>query len=159
MGTNTRARSNEIAAVARALLDAANPPLNQREPFEALMPLLIEQTGCHPNTARRHIARAMRLKRGEASAAWGGARAGAGNPALKKKEDTMLNDAAKKLVARAARVAAGKGNRDRIALGANTDEIAVEEWETAQTHNPNFREWPSAKAYFDTIFYNEIEPG
>lgn len=69
----------------------------------------------------------------------------------------MLNDAAKKLIARAARVAAGKGNRDRVALGANIDEIAADEWQVAQTHNPDFREWQSAKSYFDTIFYNEIE--
>lgn len=70
--------------------------------------------------------------------------------------DTMLNDAAKKLVARAARVAA-KENRDRVALGANTDELAIEAWRTAQVHNPDFREWSSAQNYFDTIFYNEIE--
>lgn len=69
----------------------------------------------------------------------------------------MLNDAAKKQVARAARVAAGKGNRDRIALGANTDEICAEEWQTAQTHNPDFRDWPSAKGYFESVFYNEID--
>lgn len=85
MAHNTRARSNEIAAAAHAILDAANPPLNERTPFEELIPLLIEQTKCHPRTALRHLARAMRLKRGEASAAWGGARPGAGNPALKKK--------------------------------------------------------------------------
>ena len=69
----------------------------------------------------------------------------------------MLNDAAKKLVARAARAAADKGNRDRIALGANTDEICAEEWRIAQTHNPDFRAWSSAQAYFETVFYNEIE--
>lgn len=69
----------------------------------------------------------------------------------------MLNDAAKKLVARAARVAAGKGNRDRVALGANIDEICTEEWRIAQNHNPDFRNWPSAQRYFETVFYNEIE--
>lgn len=84
MSGATRARHNEIAAAARALLDAANPALDERVPFETLVPLLIEQTGCHKNTARRALARAMRLARGEASAAWGGARPGAGNPALKK---------------------------------------------------------------------------
>lgn len=72
-------------------------------------------------------------------------------------DTVMLNEAAKKLVARAARVAAGKGNRDRVALGANTDEIAAEEWRIAQAHTPDFRDWPSAKGYFETIFYNEIE--
>lgn len=68
----------------------------------------------------------------------------------------MLNDAAKKQVARAARVAAQE-NRDRVQLGANTDELAAEAWRLAQTHNPDFREWSSAKSYFETIFYNEVE--
>lgn len=68
----------------------------------------------------------------------------------------MLNDAAKKLVARAARVAANE-NRSRAEMGANTDELAAEAWRTAQAHNPDFREWPSAKSYFDKIFYNKIE--
>lgn len=68
----------------------------------------------------------------------------------------MLNDAAKKLVARAARVAA-KDNRDRAALGADTDEICAKEWTIAQNQNPDFRTWPSAQRYFETIFYNEIE--
>jgi len=68
----------------------------------------------------------------------------------------MLNDEAKKLVARAARVGA-RGARQRIELGANSDELAVEAWKQAQVHNPDFRNWPSAKSYFETVFYNEIE--
>lgn len=68
----------------------------------------------------------------------------------------MLNDAAKKLVARAARVAA-KDNRDRAALGADTDEICAKEWKIAQNQNPDFGTWPSAQSYFETIFYSEIE--
>jgi hypothetical protein len=68
---------------------------------------------------------------------------------------TMLNDAGKKQVARAARVAA-KEHRSRAALGANTDTLAMEAWQTAQVHNPDFRNWPSAQNYFETIFYSEI---
>jgi hypothetical protein len=68
----------------------------------------------------------------------------------------MLNDAAKKLVARAARVAA-KENRDRVQLGANIDQLASEAWQVATAQNTDFRQWPSAQRYFDTIFYNEIE--
>lgn len=68
----------------------------------------------------------------------------------------MLNDAAKKQVARAARVAAKEG-KDRIALGANIDQIAAEAWRQAQVHNPDFRQWQSAKSYFETVFYNEVE--
>lgn len=69
----------------------------------------------------------------------------------------MLNDAAKKLVKRAARAAASTGNRDRIALGANIDEICAEEWRIAQIHNPDFCGWPSAQRYFEAIFLGEID--
>ena len=68
----------------------------------------------------------------------------------------MLNDAAKKLVARAARAAA-KENKDRVALGANVDQLAGEAWRAACAQNPDFVRWTSAQNYFDTIFYNEIE--
>lgn len=70
----------------------------------------------------------------------------------------MLNDAAKKIVSRAARTAA-RENRGRAALGANTDDLAIEAWRLALGHNPDFREWPSAKSYFEAIFYDEIEDG
>lgn len=66
----------------------------------------------------------------------------------------MLNDAAKKQIARAARVAA-KESQDRAARGANIDQLAAEAWQTAQVHSPDFRQWQSAKNYFETIFYNE----
>lgn len=68
----------------------------------------------------------------------------------------MLNDAAKKQVARAARVAA-KENQDRAARGANVDQLAAEAWGTTLLQNPDMRDWPSAVGYFETIFYNEIE--
>jgi hypothetical protein len=68
----------------------------------------------------------------------------------------MLNDAAKMLVAREARVDI-KGYRERVRLGANVDELAQEAWKQALVNHPEFREWTSAQAYFETIFYNEID--
>lgn len=68
----------------------------------------------------------------------------------------MLNDEARKLVARAARAAAHE-NRDRVERGANIDDLAIEAWRAVKHHNPDFSTWPSAKAYFDRIFYNEID--
>jgi len=68
----------------------------------------------------------------------------------------MLNDAARKLVARAARVAA-RENRCRAHMGAHTDELATEAWRTAQAQNPDFQNWPSARSYFETVFFGEIE--
>jgi hypothetical protein len=68
----------------------------------------------------------------------------------------MLNDAAKKVVARAARVAAHEA-RDRVARGANADQLVVEAWEFAQAQQPEMREWSSAKAYFEAVFLREID--
>lgn len=75
---------------------------------------------------------------------------------VQKEIKAMLNDAAKKLVARAARVAA-KENRSRAELGANVDQLASEAWRTVQAQNVDFSQWSSAKSYFETVFHNEIE--
>lgn len=68
----------------------------------------------------------------------------------------MLNDAAKKLVARAARVEA-KERHGQIAFGANIDQLTEDAWMVAQQLNPDFRTWLSAKSYFETVFQSEIE--
>jgi len=78
---NTRARSAEIQAAARALIEEYQVPLDTNAPFATLAPRLVARTGCHPDTAKRHLAKAARLMRGEAAAAWGGSRPGAGRPA------------------------------------------------------------------------------
>ncbi len=77
---NTRARSDEIQAAARALLLADAWQLDEQAITPDRVARLIEQTQCHADTAKRHIAKAARLMRGEAAAAWGGARPGAGRP-------------------------------------------------------------------------------
>lgn len=80
MSTNTKVRSQEIQAVARALLLEHNVPLNERAP-RTLLPLLMERTGCKIDTAKRHMAKAQRIARGEYThAKWGGPRPGAGRP-------------------------------------------------------------------------------
>jgi hypothetical protein len=67
----------------------------------------------------------------------------------------MLNDVAKKLVARVARSDI-KGYRDRIALGASADDLAVEAWDLAKRHNPDFATWRGAKEYFEAVFLREL---
>lgn len=68
----------------------------------------------------------------------------------------MLNDAARKLVARAARVDI-KGKREMVQLGANPDRLAEEAWRDAVRFNPDFRDWPGAESYFMKVFMDEIE--
>ncbi len=64
---NTKARSDEIQAIAQSLVDQ---PLHDCLPLAASKPLrtvwqhqLIERTGCAPFTARSHIAKALRRLR------------------------------------------------------------------------------------------------
>lgn len=77
---NTRERSDAIQTTARALLEARAIDITKQVDIAALVPALVEQTDCHPDTAKRHIAKAVRRARGEAAANWGGARPGAGRP-------------------------------------------------------------------------------
>lgn len=67
----------------------------------------------------------------------------------------MLNETAKKLVARVARVA-GREMADRYGRGANQDVLSAEAWQTAKAQNPDFRNWPSAQAYFEHVFSSEL---
>lgn len=76
---NTKARSEEIQAAARALLVARGVDITQQV-ARPLVKALAEQTGCHIDTAKRHVAAAIRRARGEQARAWGGARPGAGRP-------------------------------------------------------------------------------
>lgn len=67
----------------------------------------------------------------------------------------MLNDAAKKLVARSAQEAVREG-RERVRLGASIDQVVAEAWDTALIAQPDFRDWPSAKAYFETVAIRKL---
>lgn len=79
--SNTKARSQEIQAAARALLLEYNVSINETASSRKFAPLLMERTGCGIDTAKRHIAKAQRIARGEYThAKWGGPRPGAGRP-------------------------------------------------------------------------------
>lgn len=79
--TNTKARSLEIYAAAVDLVG----PIDASEAVE-IRPLahkLAKQVNCHYDTAKRHIVKAIRRKRGELVKLhqdWGGSRKGAGYP-------------------------------------------------------------------------------
>lgn len=66
----------------------------------------------------------------------------------------MLNEPAKKLVARAARVAA----REDGAPHQSVDDRRIRAaWQQACTLNPEFRAWPSAERYFETVYLGEFD--
>lgn len=77
---NTRIRSAFFQQAARALLEEKHFDGHDSLDFAALVPRLVAQTGCHPDTAKRHLAKAARILRGESAPAWGGPRPGAGRP-------------------------------------------------------------------------------
>lgn len=79
---NTRARSQAIQDAARALLVERQINITQRVDIRALAKDFSAAFGCHYDTAKRHLAQAVRLARGEAPRAtdWGGQREGAGRP-------------------------------------------------------------------------------
>jgi hypothetical protein len=83
---NTKERSDAIQAAARALLVEREIDIKQQVLFRPLAQELVKRADCHYDTAKRHIAKAVRRARGEMAAQWGGAREGAGRP----KEDGEL---------------------------------------------------------------------
>ena len=74
-------RTDALQAHARQMLTERNFDVNQPADLRTLAPLMVEQTGCHRETARRHLAKAARRLRGEYVAQRGGKRDGAGRPA------------------------------------------------------------------------------
>jgi hypothetical protein len=96
---NTKARHAEIYAAAVAVLATAGgveaiDSLDQVERLPRLRSLyrqVVEATGCHPDTAKRNVAKAMRRARYQIVRErddWGGAREGAGRPRIM--EDKMI---------------------------------------------------------------------
>jgi hypothetical protein len=67
----------------------------------------------------------------------------------------MLNEPAKKLVARAARVAAKEHGAPHESV---TDLKIAHAWRDACSLHPEFREWPSAEAYFEEVYFGEFGP-
>ena len=80
--TNTKARNAELAAAARAIAERHHEHIYQGGRLLPLAKEMMAETGCSVDTAKRHIAKQLRLMRGELlkTDARGGAREGAGFP-------------------------------------------------------------------------------
>jgi hypothetical protein len=76
MTNNTKARHNEILTTAKEVL--AENEIDITQPLgKNLLPLakiVAQQTSCHIDTAKRNIAKATRIARGEVVKQWGGNR-------------------------------------------------------------------------------------
>jgi hypothetical protein len=86
---NTKLRHQQILAAAATAIQTAGgvkaiDGLPQTERLAALRDLyrqVVSATGCHPDTAKRNVAKALRRTRyGAMRARWGGQRLGAGRP-------------------------------------------------------------------------------
>lgn len=76
---NSKERSGELAAFARRLI--APVDVTDRVDIGKYARQMVDATGCGIDAAKRHVAKAVRLKRGDHLASgWGGARDGAGRP-------------------------------------------------------------------------------
>lgn len=71
----TRTRYNELTFAAREVVAASGVDISQPVNVLPLAKQVVERTGCGIDAAKRHVARAIRLARGEAVASrWGGSR-------------------------------------------------------------------------------------
>jgi len=87
MSNNTKQRTQELATVARYIIERDEP--QQVMEGGRLLPMaktMIAATGCNVDTAKRHLARQLRIMRGELVKAHGGKREGAGYPAGVKRD-------------------------------------------------------------------------
>lgn len=80
MPNNTKARSQEILTAAHSILDEQNVDITEGVELRPLAKILESRVSCHYDTAKKAIAKAVRQKRGQLVAEWGGARPGAGRP-------------------------------------------------------------------------------
>lgn len=80
MPNNTKARSQEILTAAHSILDELNIDIAEAVKIRPLAKILEVKVSCHYDTAKKAIAKAVRQKRGQLVAEWGGAREGAGYP-------------------------------------------------------------------------------
>lgn len=78
MSNNTKQRSNELSAIARHLLVERQVDTAQAIPVYDLASAMRTMTGCHLDTAKRHVVKAARVLRGEYVATAGGKRSGSG---------------------------------------------------------------------------------
>jgi hypothetical protein len=73
---NTKARHNEILATAKEVLAESEIDITQSlgKNLLPLAKMVAQQTSCHIDTAKRNIAKAVRIARGEVVKQWGGKR-------------------------------------------------------------------------------------
>lgn len=79
-------RTTYLQTFAKQMLIDTNFDVWQPVDWRKLAPIMAEQAQCHPETARRHLAKAARRLRGEYVAQRGGQRDGAGFPAGLKRQ-------------------------------------------------------------------------
>jgi len=89
VAVNTKARSQEIYAAAASALEAVGgvvkvdqaPEMERYLVLRQMADIVVSQTGCTLESARRNVAKAMRKARyGVMQERWGGTRPGAGRP-------------------------------------------------------------------------------
>jgi len=78
-----KARTERLQAAALNLLRYSDWTPEQAVDLRTLAPAMAEASGCHIETARRHLAKAERIMRGQHVAKRGGKREGAGRPPTK----------------------------------------------------------------------------
>lgn len=86
MANNTKAHNTELAQVAAEILITSGADITEAVSIVEMTAAMVSQTGCHPDTARRHLARAVRRARFTSLPDdvkfvinnWGGTRDGAG---------------------------------------------------------------------------------
>lgn len=86
--TNTKKRNQQLAVAARAIAERHPEHIYQGGRLLPLAKQMMAETGCSVDTAKRHIAKQLRLMRGELikTDSRGGAREGAGFPEGVKRE-------------------------------------------------------------------------
>ena len=76
--TNTKERSSQLASIARRIAEAHPDHITHGGRLLPLAKEMMTETGCGVDAAKRHIAKQLRLIRGEIVAGkWGGRREGA----------------------------------------------------------------------------------
>lgn len=77
---NTKERSSQLASIARSIAEQHPEHVMQGGKLLPLAKEMMALAGCDVSTAKRHIAKQLRLMRGELMTQWGGKRDGAGFP-------------------------------------------------------------------------------
>ncbi len=72
-----------------------------------------------------------------------------------REEESMLNDAAKKIVAREANAQLPEARR-QIDAGAHIEDVIERAWEVSCANTPDLREWRRAFSCYESILLDEL---